>query len=109
MPLEAPISRWQELVLEAWVDYNGHLNVAYYTHIFDNAVDIFYPLCGLGEPYKESTGLSTFAVECHIGYQREGSIGDEVRVTSQLLGYDEKRLHYFHTMYHAGEGYQMAT
>ena len=52
MPLEAPIFRWQELVLEAWVDYNGHLNVAYYTHIFDNAVDIFYPLCGLGEPYK---------------------------------------------------------
>ena len=109
MSLEAPISRWREPVQEAWVDYNDHLNVAYYTLIFDNAVDVFYPLCGLGQPYKEATGLSTFAVECHIGYQREGSLGDEVRVTSQLLGYDEKRLHYFHTMYHATEGYQMAT
>ena len=39
--LEAPISRWQEPVQETWVDYNGHLNVAYYTHIFDNAVEGF--------------------------------------------------------------------
>ena len=39
MPFEAPISRWQEPVQEAWVDYNGHLNVAYYTLIFDNAVE----------------------------------------------------------------------
>jgi acyl-CoA thioester hydrolase len=109
MPLEAPISRWQEPVQDPWIDYNGHLNVAYYALIFDNAMDVFYRLCGLGELYKKATGLSTFAVECHIGYQREGSVGDEVRVTSQLLGYDEKRLHYFHTMYHVGEGYQMAT
>ena len=43
------------------------------------------------------------------GYQREGNLGDEVRVTSQFLGYDEKRLHCFHTMYHIGEGYQMLT
>ncbi len=108
MSLEAPISRWQEPVQEAWVDYNGHLNVAYYTLIFDHAVEVFYPLCGLGQPYRKATGLSTFAVECHIGYQREGSLGDEVMVTSQLLDYDEKRLHYFHTMNHATKGYQMA-
>ena len=109
MTFEAPIARHEEPVQEAWVDYNGHLNVAYYTLIFDNAVDVFYPLCGLGKPYREATGMSTFAVERHIGYQREGNIGDSVKVTSQLLGYDEKRLHYFHTMYHATEGYQMAT
>jgi len=109
MTFEAPIARHEEPVQEAWVDYNGHLNVAYYTLIFDNAVDVFYPLCGLGKPYREATGMSTFAVECHIGYQREGNIGDSVKVTSQLLGYDEKKLHYFHTMYHATEGYQMAT
>ncbi len=52
MSLEAPISRWREPVPEAWLDYNGHLNVAYYTLIFDNAVEVFYPLCGLGQPYK---------------------------------------------------------
>ena len=30
-------------------------------------------------------------------------------VTTQLLGYDEKRLHYFHSMYHAEQGYLAAT
>ena len=58
-----------------------HLNVAYYTLIFDHGTDVFYPLCGFGERYKNATGPSTFAAECHIGYQREGSIGDEGRAT----------------------------
>ena len=106
---EAPISRWSEAVRPEWTDYNGHMNVAYFTLIFDHATDVFYPLIGLGRPYRERTGHSTFAVECHITYQREASTGDNVMVTTQLLGHDEKRIHYFHVMSHADEGYQMAT
>lgn len=109
MTLEAPIDRWKETVLPEWTDYNGHMNVAYFTLIFDHATDEFYPLVGLGKPYRERTGDSTFAVQCHITYGREASVGDKIRVTTQLLGYDEKKLHYFHTMYHAEKGYQMAT
>lgn len=106
---EAPISRWSEDVRPEWTDYNGHMNVAYFTLIFDHATDVFYPLVGLGLPYREKTGNSTFAVECHITYQREASAGDKVKVTTQLLGHDQKRIHYFHVMSHADEGYQMAT
>jgi acyl-CoA thioester hydrolase len=109
MTFEAPISRWREPVLPEWVDYNGHLNVAYFALIFDHGSDVFYPLIGLGLPYRERTGKSTFAVESHITYGREASLGDEVMVTTQLLGYDAKRIHYFHVMSHADEGYQMAT
>ena len=29
-----------EKVKKEWTDYNGHLNVAYYVHIFDIASDI---------------------------------------------------------------------
>lgn len=106
---EAPISRWREKILPEWTDYNGHMNVAYFTLIFDHATDVFYPLVGLGKPYRERTGKSTFAVECHISYLREASVGDEVEVTTQLLGFDEKRLHYFHTMSNVEKGFQMAT
>lgn len=109
MKFEAPISRHEEKIREEWTDYNGHMNVAYFTLIFDNATDVFYPLVGLGKPYREGTGFSTFAVEAHITYIREASMGDAVRVTTQLLGYDEKRLHYFHKMSHAEKGYDMAT
>lgn len=109
MSFEAPISRLRTKVISDWTDYNGHMNVAYYTLIFNLATDVFYPLVGLGEPYKEKTGNSTFALEAHTCYQREGSLGDVVEVTTQLLGFDEKRLHFFNTMRHAEEGYQMAT
>ena len=109
MNFEAPISRWQEHVLPEWLDYNGHMNVAYFVLIFDHGTDAFYPLIGLGRPYRERTGKSTFAVETHITYARELSVGEEVRVTTQLLGFDAKRIHYFHTMWHADKGHRMAT
>ncbi len=109
MKFEAPISRWQERVLPEWLDYNGHMNVAYFVLIFDHGTDVFYPLIGLGLPYRQRTGKSTFAVETHITYQHELSIDEEVMVTTQLLGYDEKRIHYFHRMWHVAKSIQMAT
>ncbi len=109
MTLEAPIARWRETVLPEWTDYNGHLNVAYFVLIFDHGTDVFYPLIGLGQPYRDRTGKSTFAVEAHITYGREASVGDEVMVTTQRLGFDDKRIHYFHVMSHVEQGYQMAT
>lgn len=106
---EAPISRWTERVLPEWLDYNGHMNVAYFVMIFDHGTDTFYPLIGLGKPYRLRTGKSTFAVETHITYQKELSVNEEVKVTTQLLGFDNKRIHYFHTMWHVEKGVQMAT
>ena len=29
-----------EKVIKEWTDYNGHLNVAFYVHIFDIAADV---------------------------------------------------------------------
>lgn len=109
MAFEAPISRWKERVLPEWLDYNGHMNVAYFVLIFDHGTDAFYPLIGLGKPYRQRTGKSTFAVETHITYQRELSVNEEVAVTTQLLGFDDKRIHYFHRMWHVGKNAQMAT
>ena len=35
--------------------------------------------------------------------------GDPLRITTQILDHDAKRLHYIHTMYHATKGYLAAT
>jgi acyl-CoA thioester hydrolase len=35
--------------------------------------------------------------------------GDELRFATRLLGFDAKRIHYFHEMYQAREGYLAAT
>ena len=91
-----------------WIDYNGHLNMAYYNVLFDRAVDEVFELLGCGADYVK-TGSSTFTAEVHVRYLRELHLGDPVRVTLQLLDYDAKRMHYFEQLLHAEEGWVSAT
>ncbi len=99
----------REIVRPEWCDYNGHMNLAFYVLVFDHATDAFWDMLGLGLDYRVRTDNSTFTVESHITYDREVLDGDEVRCTTQLLGFDDKRIHYFHRMYHARDGYLAAT
>jgi acyl-CoA thioester hydrolase len=96
-------------VEDGWIDYNGHLNMAYYNVLFDRAVDEAYELLGCGLAYVERTRHSCYTAEVHVRYLRELRAGDRVRVTFQLLGYDDKRLHYFEQLFHAEEGWLSAT
>ena len=54
-----------------WIDYNGHLNIAYYHVLFDRAVDEVFSLVGLNRDYVDTRNASFFAAECHILYKRE--------------------------------------
>lgn len=105
----SPLALHREQVHPDWIDYNGHMNVAYYVLAFDHATDAFFDYLGLDEAHRQETGGSTFAAESHVNYLREVGEGDALSFTTQLLGYDEKRLHFFHRMYHAEEGYLAAT
>lgn len=107
--MTAPFDRHRERVLPEWIDYNGHMNVAYYVMAFDHATDTFYDDIGCGAAYKENGGFTTFVLEGHITYDREVVEGDPLRVTTQLLDFDSKRLHFFHAMYHAERDYLSAT
>ena len=92
-----------------WIDYNGHLNVAYYNVLFDRAVDEVYELIGLGPAYLERTKRSTMVVEAHVRYLRELKLEEPVRVTVQLLDFDAKRIHIFEELRHATENWVSAT
>ena len=92
-----------------WIDYNGHLNMAYYNVLFDRAVDECYELIGIGLDYLKRQNHSTFTAEVHVRYLRELREDDPVRVTFQMLDYDSKRIHYFEQLYHAAEGWVSAT
>ena len=92
-----------------WCDHNNHLNMAYYILIFDHATDAFHATLGLNEAYRRSTRCSTFAVESHTNYIAEVHQGDEVCVTTQMLGFDEKRIHLFHRMYDVRKKFLSAT
>ena len=109
-PLEpAPLVSPTQTVIEDWIDYNGHLNMAFYNVIFDRAVDHFYDLLGVGAQYAGSGAGSCFTMEIHVHYLNEVSLDDELELHLQLLDYDSKRLHYFQQMYHKEQGYLAAT
>jgi len=89
------------VVRPEWIDSNGHLNLAYYVVVFDQATDALYARLGVGDAYREATGFSCFTAETHTLYEREVHEGDKLLVKCWLLGCDSKRLHYFHEMFHA--------
>ena len=93
----------------AWIDYNGHLNMAYYNVLFDRAVDEVLELLGCGADYVKSRRQSWFTAEVHVRYLRELHADEPVRVTFQLLDYDAKRMHFFEQLFHAADGWVSAT
>jgi acyl-CoA thioester hydrolase len=97
------------LVRPEWIDINGHMNVAYYVLAFDRAVDDLWAQLGITDEYIRSGAGTTFAVECHVTYQRELREEDPYVVTSEILAYDEKRIHQFQRMYHAEQHFLSAT
>lgn len=109
MNIEAPFLLHNEKVQPEWIDYNGHMNLAYYVLIFDHATDAFLDYVGMTEQFRNTQQSSTFAAELHVTYEQEISVGDEVKVTTQLLGFDEKRIHYFHHMYNKADERLVAT
>ena len=92
-----------------WIDYNGHLNMAFYNVMFDRAIDELWLVLGIGPDYKKSCNGSTFTAECHVRYLREIHLGDPVQVSVFLLAADDKRLHTFEELRHANEGWLSAT
>src|SRR5262249_15793898 len=92
-----------------WIDYNGHLNMAYYNVLFDRAVDEVYELLGIGGAYLQDYKHSTFTAEVHVRYVRELRENDPVRVTFQLLDFHEKRFPYVEELFDGTEGWVWAT
>lgn len=105
----APLALHRDTVRPEWIDYNGHLNIAYYLLMFDHATDVFFDYLGIGPDYIKAANCSTFVLESHIVYERELAVGAPVRFTTQLLDFDEKRFLYLHAMIHETEEFLAAT
>jgi acyl-CoA thioester hydrolase len=105
----APFDRYRGEVLPEWIDINGHMNLAYYTVLFDYATDLMFDVLDLGRRYRLETDHGTFVTETHNRYERELMVGDKVRVTIQILVADDKRLHLAHEMFRLDNGERAAT
>jgi acyl-CoA thioester hydrolase len=107
--IETPYASARAVVLPAWIDHNGHMNVGYYHVAFDIASEPFFEWLGLTPTLRREQASSTFALESHLHYHREVREGDRLRFEARLIDADSKRLHFFQTMHHADQGYLAAT
>ena len=105
----APFDEYRDVVRPEWIDENHHMNVGYYVVVFDYATDAWLDHLGLDRDHKVSKGVTTFTLEAHVNYLQEVREGDPLRFTTQLLGFDEKRIHYIHQMFHGEDGFVAAT
>lgn len=96
-------------VLAEWIDYNHHMNVAYYMVAFDLGTDALLDHIGLDQDFRERQHCSVFTLEAHVNYLRELKLDDPIHCNLQLLDHDAKRIHYFQRMYHSEQGYLAAT
>ncbi len=104
-----PLRIHEATVQPDWIDYNGHVNDGYYVVGFTKATDAVQDLVGLDQTYRETSGCSIYTVEAHLLYQREVPPETPLAFESWVLGVDEKRLHLFHRMLHADDGWCAAT
>ena len=92
-----------------WTDYNSHMNLAYYIHLFDMAWEILLERFNMGEESSINQRKSTFAVEPHTTYDQEVKVGEEVDINLMFLDHDKKRIVYKLEMIHKEKKYLAAT
>ena len=97
-------------IINDWIDYNDHMNVAYYLLIFDKfGADNLNRIFKMGEESAKNTGMSTMIVETNITYNQELKLDDEVDINLLYFDHDKKRLQYKIEMINKKEGYLAST
>lgn len=108
MSFAAPlVSRVMEIEKD-WIDYNGHLNMAYYNVLLDRASDDAFEAMGLGADYAKARNLTSYTAEVHICYVQELHLDQKVTASFHLLDHDDKRIRFYQELRHV-DGWLAAT
>ena len=98
-----------EKIISDWTDYNGHMNLAFYIHLFDQGWDVLLDKFEMGGESAKKEKRSTFAVESHTKYIQEVNEGDEVDINLLFLDRDVKRMVYQLEIFNKNGNYRAAT
>ena len=96
-------------VKSEWTDYNGHMNLAFYIHLFDTAWETMLQRFDMGEDSAKTEKRTTFAVESHTSYDKEVKVGEEVDINLTFIDFDKKRIVYKLEMINKEKKYLAAT
>ena len=98
-----------EPIIPDWTDYNGHMNLAFYIHLFDQGWDVLLDKFEMGGDSAKIEKRSTFAVESHTKYIKEVKEGDLVDINLLFLDRDSKRFVYQLEIVNKNGDYRAAT
>jgi carnitine 3-dehydrogenase len=103
-----PLKLYAREIPADWIDYNGHVTESRYLDLLGQATDALLRYIGVDATYI-SAGGSYYTVETHISHLGQLYAGDRVQAATQVLGFDDKRLHLFHVITRVGEDTRVAT
>ncbi len=92
-----------------WVDYNNHLNDAYYGVVFSLASEGLFDELGLGAQWREEQARTIYTLDVRTRYLREIHAGASLEVKAQLLDSDSRRLHFVLYLFVQGDKTLRAT
>ena len=108
-PAPRPVICPPQSVLAEWIDYNSHMNLAYYVLAFDRALDHVLDILEIGQQYVERGEGSCFVLQNHLHYLHELTQGEIFSTEFQMIDFDSKRIHYFLSMRRDSNGTIVAT
>ena len=88
-----PVYLKSQKIIKEWVDYNNHLNMAYYVLIFDQALEVILEKFNMGAKSAKTEKRSTMVVETNTKYINEVQEGIEIDIFLTFFDHDKKRLH----------------
>jgi len=81
-------------VEEDWIDYNGHMTEFRYLYVFGETTDRFLEHVGID--LRLASQGTYYTLESHVRHLKETLQGRAFTTHTDLLGYDEKRIHLLH-------------
>lgn len=100
--LEPKLTRNQEIklpllvaegkVIDNWIDYNNHMNMAYYVQCFEESSDYILELLNLGYRYAIEEEKGIFVIKCEINYRKEITLNENFKIYASKILIQGKKL-----------------
>ena len=69
--LTSPLAIAYGEVIEEWIDYNDHMNMAYYVQCFEESSDYLLEAVNLGYEYALKYQNGVFVIKCEINIKKK--------------------------------------
>ena len=90
--LSLPTAVSQGTVKDDWIDYNGHMNMAYYVQCFEETSDFLLEHMNLGYRYAIEKQKGVFVIKCEINYRKEINLNEDFIISLEGLICKGKKL-----------------